>query len=307
MGNITVMGSFIVDFAFLGEQLPEPGQTLLSKFTMGPGGKGSNQLVAAKLAGADVKFITALGNDMLAKVATDFYKKIGMSKEDLFIYWARDSHTGVASIAVEITGGQNQIMVAPGACEKITPGIVHGVKDFLRSKIFLTQFECNLEATQAAIIWANDMGAKVILNPAPAPNKNFDMARVLPCVDTIVPNETEASFITGVPLEEPEFHKKAAAKLSEKVDTVIITLGSQGVYCPSVSENILPSFQVEAVDTTGAGDAFCGCLAAALSEDKSLADAIRFAQAGAAISVTRHGTAPAMPRREEIENFLKNR
>ncbi len=302
MGNVTVFGSFIVDLAFRGDRLPVPGETVFGKFIMGPGGKGSNQAVAAKLAGADVSLITALGEDIFADVALKFYKEIGMN--DGFIYRAKDSHTGVASIGVETKSGQNQIMVAPGACDEISEEVIQKASEFLQAKIFLTQFECNLAAVVLAITLAkNKYGALTILNPAPA--KEFDSS-VLSCVDIIVPNETEASFITGVPLAEYEFHKKAAAKLAEKVRTVIITLGGKGVYCPSVSEEILPAFKVKAIDTAGAGDAFCGVLAAALAENQPLATAIRFAQAGAAISVTRHGTAPAMPRRAEIEELIKN-
>lgn len=302
MRNVSVLGSFIVDLAFQGERLPVPGETVFGKFIMGPGGKGSNQAVAAKLAGANVGLITALGDDIFADVALQFYNKIGM--RDRFIYCAEDSHTGVASIAVETKTGQNQIMVAPGVCDMINEDVIRQASRFLNAKIFLTQFECNLAAVVLAINLAKKKyGALTILNPAPA--KEFDDG-ILACVDIIVPNETEASLITGVPLTVLDFHKQAAEKLAKKVGTVIITLGEKGVYCPSVSEDILPPFKVKAIDTTGAGDAFCGALAAALAGDLPLAKAIRFAQAGAAISVTRNGTSPAMPRREEIEELLKS-
>lgn len=301
MGNVTVFGSFIVDLAFRGERLPIPGETVFSEFTMGPGGKGSNQAVAAKLSGADVNLITMIGEDAFTDVALKFYREIGMNTE--YVYQTKKSHTGVASIAVEKRGGQNQIMVAKGAGDEITKEILLKSKNaFLNANVFLTQFECNFDTTTAAIILAKSHGAKVILNPAPA--IDFDHA-ILSFVDVIVPNETEASLITGVALSEKDFHKKAAANLSGSVSTVIITLGDKGIYCPSVSEDILPAFKVTAVDTTGAGDAFCGALATALAENQSLEKAIRFAQAGAAISVTRHGTAPAMPKREEIEEFIK--
>jgi ribokinase len=302
MGKVTVFGSFIVDLAFRGDRLPIPGETVFGEFAMGPGGKGSNQAVAAKLAGADVNFITMIGEDIFADVAVKFYQKIGMDTK--YVYRTKESHTGVASIAVETRHGQNQIMVARGVSDKITDEVLEKSLDaFLNAEVFLTQFECNFNTTAIAIILAKLSGAQTILNPAPA--MEFDH-KILSYVDVIIPNETEASLITGICVLEENFHKKAAEKLSKSVKTVIITLGSKGVYCPSVSENILPAFNVKAVDTTGAGDAFCGALATALAEHQSLQAAITFAQAGAGISVTRHGTAPAMPTRKEIEEFIKS-
>ena len=300
MGKVTVFGSFIVDLAFLGDRLPIPGETVFGEFTMGPGGKGSNQAVAAKLAGADVNFITMIGEDIFADIAVKFYEKIGMSAK--YVYRTKESHTGVAAIAVERKDGQNQIMVARGAGDKMTKETIEkSWSALLDVRVFLTQFECNFNATFFAIAAAKQMGAQTILNPAPA----MDFNRViLSHVDIIVPNETEASMITGISLSEKNFHEKAAAKLSKSVKTVIITLGDKGAYCPFVSKDILPAFKVRAVDTTGAGDAFCGALAAALAKDKPLEVAIRFAQAAAAISVTRYGTAPAMPQREEIEELV---
>ena len=304
MGRVTVFGSFIVDLAFRGDRLPVPGETVFGEFVMGPGGKGSNQAVAAKLAGADVNFITMIGEDIFADVAVEFYEKIGMNTK--YVYRTKEIHTGVASIAVEKNSGQNQIMVARGAGDKMSPEVLERSSNaFLGAEVFLTQFECNFDTTAAAIILAKQKyGAQTILNPAPA--MKFDRG-ILSCVDVIVPNETEASLITGVSTSEKNFHKKAAVELSKDVRTVIITLGDKGVYCPSVSKNILPAFNVRTIDTTGAGDAFCGALAAALSECQILETAIRFAQAGAAISVTRRGTAPAMPSKEEIETFLENK
>ena len=299
MGDVTVFGSFIVDLAFRGDRLPVPGETVFGEFVMGPGGKGSNQAVAAKLAGADVNFVTMIGEDIFADIAVKFYEKIGMSTE--YVYRTKESHTGVASIAVERKNGQNQIIVARGAGDKMTKEIIgKSLNAFLSAKVFLTQFECNFDATAFAIILAKQLGVQTILNPAPA--MEFNRA-ILSGVDIIVPNETEAALITGVLVSEKNFHEKAAAELSASVKTVIITLGDKGVYCPSVSKDILPAFKVKAVDTTGAGDAFCGALAAVLAEDTPLEAAIRFAQAAAAISVTRYGTAPAMPKREEIEEF----
>lgn len=304
MGSVTVFGSFIVDLAFRGDRLPVPGETVFGEFTMGPGGKGSNQAVAAKLAGANVNFITMTGKDIFADIALKFYKKIGMNTK--YVHNTKESHTGVASIAVEKKGGQNQIMVARGAGDKITKAVFErSLRAFSNAKVFLTQFECNFDTTALAITLAKQrFGAQTILNPAPA--MKFDR-EILSCVDIIVPNETEASLITGISLLEKNFHKKAADRLSKSVKTIIITLGNKGVYCPSLSKDIIPAFKVEAVDTTGAGDAFCGALAAALAEYQPLDKAIRFAQAAAAISVTRHGTAPAMPKRCEIEKFIETR
>lgn len=303
MGNkkVTVFGSFIVDLAFRGDRLPVPGETVFGEFAMGPGGKGSNQAVAAQLAGADVNFITMVGNDFFADVALDFYRAIGMNME--YVHRTNESHTGVASIGVETRHGQNQIMVARGAGDKITEEVLkRSLGAFSNAEVFLAQFECNFDTTAAAMAVAKQRGIQTILNPAPA--MQFDR-EILADVDILIPNETEAALITGIPTSAPDFHEQAAEVLSKSVETVIITLGDKGVYCPFVSADILPGFKVRAIDTTGAGDAFCGALAAALAEHQILEDAIRFAQAAAAISVTRKGTAPAMPNRTEIEEFLR--
>ena len=301
---IVVFGSFVVDLTSRSKGLPVPGQTILgSWFKYGPGGKGSNQAVAAHRAGADVTLVTKLGRDLFADVALDFYRAEGMCAD----YILRDDErsTGVALILVDEETAQNEIVVVPGACQNITPEDVERCRGLIEgASIVLFQHEINADAQRAAIEIAHAAGARIVLNPAPAMPVPDDL---LAKIDIVTPNETEAQALTGVAVTcEAEAARAARVFLDKGVRNVIITMGALGVYATDgVRGEMLPRLEVDAIDTTGAGDAFNGGFVTALAEGRDLFQAARFGNATGALSVTKLGTAPAMPSRAEIDAMVK--
>lgn len=304
MGKVAVFGSFVVDLMGRTPHLPVPGETVKgSMFKMGPGGKGFNQGVAAHKAGADVTMVTKLGKDSFANVALDAMKELNMKQDYVFV--TEEAETGCALILVDENTSQNEIVVLLGACNTITDDEVDSLTNILKeSEYLLTQLETNVSATNRVIDIAHKNHTKVILNTAPVQPIEDE---VLKKVYLITPNEVEAEILTGIPVDSKENADKAADWFFEKgVENVLITLGGRGVYiATNEKREIIPAYHVEAIDTTGAGDAFNGGLVAALAEGKNLWEAAAFANALAAIAVQRLGTTPAMPTREEIEQFIK--
>jgi ribokinase len=301
---LTVMGSFVADLAFRTPQLPNWGQTIMgSEFRLGPGGKGSNQAVAAARLGARVSFISKLGRDPFGDLARDTYKKEGIDTRFLF---ESDHATGAASIVVHETKGENAIVVVPGACFQMTTAEVDRTKPLIeQSSIFMTQLELPLPVVEHGLELAHRAGVPTILNPAPA----FDLPpSVYPLCDYLTPNESEAASLAGQPVVDVKSAERAADELLRRgVRNVVITLGAEGalVRTRGVSQHV-PAFNAgPVVETTGAGDAFNGGFAVALSEGRSVVEAARFGCAVAGISVTRHGTAPSMPTRAEVDSLLR--
>ncbi len=306
MSKVIVFGSFVVDLMARTPHLPVPGETVKgSMFRMGPGGKGFNQAVAAHKAGADVTVVTKLGKDSFADVALGTMTDLDMDKSG--ILYSEEYPTGCALISVDETSGQNEIVIVPGALNTFSKEETDGISDLLASSDYvLLQLEVNQDANERVADLAVKAGCKVILNCAPyAPVTDSFLAKC----SIVTPNETEAEALTGVHVETEEDAARAAQFFHWRgVSTVLITLGSKGVYySDGISSETVPAFRVEAVDTTGAGDAFNGGLLAALAEQKSLREAIRFGQGTAALSVQKIGTTPAMPTRAEIDDFLRSR
>lgn len=301
--KVTVFGSFVVDLMARTPHLPIPGETVKgSMFKMGPGGKGFNQGVAAHKAGAQVSMITKLGKDAFANVALDAMKELNMDTSKVFI--TEKTETGAALIMVDETTSQNEIVVVLGACNTISDEEVESIADIVKeSGYLLTQLETNTSAIEKVIDIAYKNGVKVILNTAPIQPISDD---VLSKVDLITPNEVEAEILTGICINNLENAEKAAEWFFKKgVKNVLITLGERGVFIATKEkQEIVPAYKVNAIDTTGAGDAFNGGLVAALAEGKDLWEAAKFANALAAISVQRLGTTPAMPSRIEIDEFI---
>ena len=304
MSKVMVFGSFVVDLMGRTPHLPVPGETVKgSMFKMGPGGKGFNQGVAAHKAGADVTMVTKLGRDTFAGVALAAMDEIGMKKDK--ILYSDDVETGAALIMVDENTSQNEIVVILGSCDTITDEEVESVSDELaQSEYLLTQLETNVSATRKVISLAKQLGVKVILNTAPVQPVEDEIYNGL---YMITPNEVEAEILTGIVIDGIENATKAADWFFAKgVQNVLITLGGRGVYiATSEKREIIPAYKVQALDTTGAGDAFNGGLVAALAEGKDIWQAADFANALAAISVQRLGTTPAMPWRSEIDEFMK--
>ena len=301
--KITVMGSFVVDLTGRAPHLPVTGETVKgSNFKMGPGGKGSNQGVAAQRAGAEVTMITKVGVDAFGSIALENFKKEGMDTK--FVFTDEEHETGAALIMVDENTSANKIMVLLGACEHINDEDIKAARESIENAdIFLTQLETNVDAVEKVIDIAYNKGVKVVLNPAPVQPIPDELLKK---VSIITPNEVEASMLTGIKIENEDDVRKAAKVFLQKgVEQVVITLGSKGVYaCTKDKEMFIPVISVKAVDTTGAGDAFNGGFVTALAEGMDFFSAAKFGNVTGALSVTKMGTAPAMPYREEIERYL---
>ena len=302
--KILVLGSFVADVAFRAARLPGWGETLMgSGFALGPGGKGSNQAVAAARAGAAVQMLSRLGDDAFGRLARDTWAADGI---DASLTENCETATGSAVIMIDEVRGENAIIVVPGACFTLRPNDVEAAGEAIRSAgVLLTQLELPLDTVECGLRIAREAGVRTILNPAPAQSLSDD---VLGLADFLIPNESEAALLIGLPVET-KAQAAAAAKvlMGRGAKCVIVTLGAQGaLVCTQEGEaQLVGAFQTGAVlETTGAGDAFCGGFAAALSEGRSVLEAARFGCATAGISVTRAGTAPSMPRREEILALL---
>lgn len=301
---IVVFGSFVVDLTSRSQGLPVPGQTILGvSFKMGPGGKGSNQAVAAHRAGANVTLVTKVGKDVFGKVALDFYRSEGMNTD--YILQDEQRETGVALIMVDEISAQNEIVVVSGACGNITDADVERCRPLIEgASILLLQHEINFDAQYRVIDIAHRAGVRIVLNPAPATAIPDDVLRR---IDTVTPNETEAQVLTGVEVKTLEDARRAAQVFLDKgVKNVVITMGVLGAFATDgVRSELLPRLNVNAIDTTGAGDAFNGGFVMALSEGRDLFEALRYGNATGALSVTRLGTAPAMPSRSEIDAMVR--
>ena len=300
--KIVMLGSFVVDLTSRQVGHPKPGQTLMGQsFKMGPGGKGSNQAVACHRAGADVTLVTKVGNDVFGKVATDFYEKEGM--DTTYVLHDSEKETGVALIEVDTASAENAIVVVPAACNAFTDSDIEAIRPLIeKADILLMQLEINLSAIEKATKIAKENGVTIVMNPAPAQPVSDEL---LSQMDYVTPNEHEAETITGVKVDSLESARRAAQVFHEKgVPNVVITLGSMGSYGSDGKRDVLlPRLPVGAIDSTGAGDAFNGGFTMALSEGHDLFTAMRYGNVCGALCVTKLGTAPAMPTREEIDRF----
>lgn len=303
-GNIVILGVFVADTAYRAERPPRMGETILGKaFALGPGGKGSNQSVAAARAGGNVHFISRLGRDAFADMALSIWSDAGVTPA---ITQHGDSYTGAAYIFIEEASGNNAIIICPGVASTISPADIRANRALIEgADVFVTQLEQPMEAAHAALQTARAAGVKTILNPAPAAEIPDGM---LALCDYVTPNESETEGITGVKVASVEDAEKGAdALLAKGVGAALITLGENGVFYKDATRSFhQPALSAgPVVETTGAGDAFNGGFAVGLAEGMSAEEAVRFGCATAGISVTRPGTAPSMPTRAEIEALLE--
>jgi ribokinase len=303
MGRVVILGVFVADTAYRAPRQPRLGETIMGEsFALGPGGKGSNQAVAAAMAGAETHFITRLGRDPFADMALATWARAGVRPA---VTQHDESYTGAAYIFIEAATGNNAIIVSPGVAGTISAADIEARAELIAgASVFVTQLEQPMPAALRALQIARGAGVRTVLNPAPAAPLGDEM---LALCDFATPNESEASALTGVEVTSVESAEAAARALRARgVGAAIITLGEKGALYHDGARSVhVPPFHAgPVVETTGAGDAFNGGFAAALAEGADPIAAVRFGCATAGISVTRPGTAPAMPARAEIEALL---
>ncbi|AYA41644.1 ribokinase [Xenorhabdus nematophila] len=303
MAKLVVMGSINVDHILNLESFPQPGETVKGRqYQVAFGGKGANQAVAAGRCGADITFIACVGQDGIGEQVRQQLAKDNINTSS--IECIEGETTGVALIFVN-QQGENVIGINAGANGALTPDYFRCYEQVVKdADALLLQLETPLETVQLAAETSKKHHTKVILNPAPAQKIS---AQLLSLVDIITPNETEAECLTGITVKDDAGAKEAALALHDQgIETVIITLGSRGVWLSEKGKEgkIVPGFKVKVIDTIAAGDTFNGALVTGLLEGKEMLSAIRFAHAAAAIAVTRQGAQPAVPWRHEIDTFL---
>ena len=302
---ITIVGSYNVGLFLKGRRLPEVGETITAdQFVEGAGGKGSNQAMAAAMFGADVKFIGRVGIDSYGKDALNMYKKVGISRELVTV--DKSMHSGISVILID-KDGRNMISVALGANLRLSREDIDRAKDVMEKSLLVGfQLENKLDTVFYGIRSAHELGTMTFLDPAPAAKLPDDL---YPCIDIIKPNETEASILTGIGVKDVQSAESAGRWLLERgAGTAIITLGALGaVLVTGNTVKHFPAPRVEAIDSTGAGDIFSGSFMSALAEGIPVAEAIRFANAAAALSTTRLGVIESIPAREEVADMLKKK
>ncbi|HLX03670.1 MAG TPA: ribokinase [Trinickia sp.] len=302
-GRVVILGIYVTDLAFRANRMPAIGETIAgSAFAMGPGGKGSNQAVAAARAGADVVFCTRLGNDAFGEIAQQTWAAEGITARATVL---DDVATGAAHIFVDDNTGMNAIIVASGAAGTMSAADVDAIEaDIAAAQVFVTQLEQPVAAARRGLEVARKHGVTTVFNPAPAMPLPAD---IFPLCDYVTPNETEAAALTGIEIRNADDARRAAdILLDQGAGAVIVTLGEAGALLHSRSQSVLvPAFRCgPVVETAGAGDGFTGGFAAALARGEDPVAAMRFGCALAGISVTRPGTAPSMPGLSEVNEVL---
>lgn len=303
--RITVVGSMNTDLVIRAPHLPAVGETVTGgEFATFPGGKGANQAVAAARLGARVAMVGCIGGDGFGRQLADGLRRDGIDVTHVRV--DAESASGTALITVD-PRGQNTIVVAPGANWRLTAEDAAGAGALIaESSILLLQLEVPMDAVLAAAHLAHSRGVRVVLDPAPAPRQPLPR-ELYRLVDVLNPNEGEAEALSGVAVTDEHAAGIASADLlREGARAVVIKLGARGAFVhDGTRSETVPGICVEAVDTTAAGDAFAGALAVGLAEGKDLIDAVYFANAAGALSVTRHGAQPSMPSRAEVDAFAQ--
>jgi ribokinase len=300
--RVVVVGSCNVDLTFRCERLPQPGETLAGRsLQVGSGGKGANQAVMAARLGVDVAMVGRVGDDAFADGV-----RTGLAAESIDItHLQKTPHTATGSAAILVDdAGRNCIVAVPGANAALSRDDVSAAAEMIRSAaVLLCQLEVPTDTTHLALLAGRTAGVRTILNPAPATDLSDEL---LACADLIVPNEPELARLTGLPVDDlAQIEIAARALLGRSRAAVIVTLGARGallVHGPETTR--FPAEPVSAADTSGAGDAFIGALGALLSASVPLHDAIRKANALAALTVTRPGTQASFPSRDEAREVV---
>lgn len=303
MKKILVIGSTNTDLIAGVERFPMAGETIKGNFFMqAMGGKGANQAMAAQRLGGQVKFVTAVGDDPNGHNALKYYRENGLDVEATLVIPGIATGTAVILVNGE---GENCIIITPGANERLLPGYMETLENDIRDASFLVlQMEIPMSTIEMVCGLARHHGTRVILNVAPAVKVSTDLLKL---VDVVVVNETEIELITGEAIQAIGEEAVIDSLLARGVGTVVLTLGDKGSLTKDGTNTyVVPAFDVQAVDTTAAGDTFCGALAAQLSNGVQLKDALKFATAASAICVTRLGAQPSIPTDEEVLQFLSS-
>ncbi len=302
---IAVVGSANVDLTTFNDVFPRPGETIFGKkFDLGFGGKGANQAVAARLCGANVGMVAKVGSDLFGNATIKNFESLGI--DATYVRIAEGVSSGVAPIFVD-SSGQNRIIVVKGANDTLSPEDVDAAAPLLRkADTIVLQFEIPLRTVYHTVKFARANGIRCIVNPAPSQPIDF---KEVGAVDYFIPNESEAEAITGMPVRSIDEAKKCAEfLLREGIQKVVITLGERGsLVAGSDSMELIPAFKVQAVDTTGAGDAFIGSFAVFMSEGLPEKEALTRANLYAALSTTKVGTQKSFCNRAEFEREWQNR
>ncbi len=300
--KIVVIGSSNTDLIGKVKEFPKAGETIMGiSYLQVNGGKGANQALAAHRLGGDVKFIASVGNDSNGLNSLEYYQKEGLDATLSFV--TDEAPSGVALIWVN-EKGENSIVVIPGANGMLSPQCIHSIKDeVLKADLIVMQMEIPYETVKTVCDIAHKNDKKVLLNVAPANKLDQEIIKK---IDILVVNETEAETISGEKMDEIGEEAVVDALLSMGVKTVILTLGKRGsVIKTGEIYKHFPAFNVQAVDTTAAGDTYCGALAAEWARGSDWDEAIRFATAASAICVTKMGAQPSIPTEQEVRSFLK--
>lgn len=301
MSKITVIGSFVMDNVAKMTRFPQAGESIIGEsIELFPGGKGINQCVSVARLGGDVEMVGMLGRDGNGEVFRKIMKEEGIKSDNVFLC---DIPTAIAQVQINAEG-QNRICVIPSANYEFGFSELEKIDEVIKNtELVILQLELRLDVTKEIIRRAKKYGVKILFNPAPAVKLDRE---ILGMVDYITPNETELSILTGMPTDTDE-EVIAAAKelLSFGTKTIISTLGSRGaLIATSGGVEIVGGYKVKAVDTVAAGDSFNGAVAVALTEGKSLKEAVRFANAMGALTVTKNGAIPSLHTRAQVEEFI---
>ena len=301
--NIVVVGSSNIDLIVRLSHLPKPGETVgHGVYSQAHGGKGANQAVAAARAGAPTSFISSLGDDAFGQRMLRGFKQNGLNID--YVTQTNQQPTGTAFIWVD-DQGENSIAAAPGANDLLQPSYIDECRMLLSgADLVLLQLESPFETVEYVIDLCASLGKKIMLNAAPA--RALARKHLKP-LHSLVVNETEAALISGMPVEsEKEVEAAARALLDMGSKLIVITLGARGAFYMTRREHkFVETFLVKPVDTTAAGDVFCGFLAAQTVKNKKLEEAVRFANAAAALSTTKAGAQPSIPSHQEVQDFIK--
>jgi len=302
MGRVTVVGSFMFDLVARAPRRPKTGETLIGdSFGMFIGGKGANQAIAASRLNALVCMVGRLGDDLFGNQFLDKFLDEKINTD--FVIQDKNNGTGVGMPLIDASG-DNSIVIIPRANTALSAeNINQGYEAIANSDILLLQLEVPIEASQRAAEIAKENSTIVILNPAPAreiPDTFLDL------VDILTPNESETEILSGISVTTEKEAKEAACILMDKgVETVILTLGSRGsLLLTATVESFFPANQVDVVDTTAAGDAFCGALAASLANGSTIEEAVKTGNAAGALAVTKLGAEPSLPKKADLDRFL---